>query len=411
MLAGCRQATTQLQSNEAPGATKKAIRVSTENADAAEPSIAAAPGGGVYVAWVNHREGKEADVMLARFSGDGEMSGPVVRVNPAAGMATSWRGDPPTLVVGPDNTVFVGWTARAVSESGHATDVDLSVSHDGGATFALPIKINDDVKPVDHGMHSLAVGPDGRVYLAWLDDRNVVAAPAKDMKMSGTTSGHHVESNRELFMASSVDGGRTFTVNQRVATEVCPCCKTAMAVGSDGVLYLSWRQVLPGDLRHIAVASSADQAKTFSPPKIVSDDQWVLAGCPVSGPALSFASDGELCVAWYSAGKNGETGLYWAQSGDQGKSFGPRTLIAAGTTRGAPVLAGEGKSLAAVWESSKTNIPTIMTAQLTNGNSVAEQFAVDGELPAAIQTAKRLYIAYIGKSGHSQDIWLTSIPR
>jgi hypothetical protein len=94
-----------------------------------------------------------------------------------------------------------------------------------------------------------------------------------------------MESNRELFVSSSSDGGHTFTPNRQVATDVCPCCKTALAIGPEGRVYLSWRQVLPGDLRHIAVSSSADGGKSFTESKIVSDDQWVLAGCPVSGSA------------------------------------------------------------------------------------------------------------------------------
>ncbi|HZE73576.1 MAG TPA: sialidase family protein [Pyrinomonadaceae bacterium] len=159
--------------------------------------------------------------MIARFSGDGHMQGPTVRVNPQAGMATAWRGDPPTVVVAPNQTIFVGWTARVEAESGHATDLYLSSSRDHGQTFGAPVKVNDDTKPAVHGMHSLAIGDDGRIYVAWLDERNIT--PIKDMKMDAKTEGHHMESNRELFVSSSSDGGHTFMPNRKVATDVCPC--------------------------------------------------------------------------------------------------------------------------------------------------------------------------------------------
>jgi hypothetical protein len=234
--------------------------------------------------------------MIAYFTDDGQIQGSSVRVNTQSGMATAWRGDPPTVAVSSDDTVFVGWTGRAESDSGHATNLYLSSSRDHGQTFSAPVTVNDDTKPGVHGMHSLGIGDDGRIYLAWLDEHNITPMPMKDMKMNGKSSGHHMESNRELFFAASTDGGHTFTPNQRVATDVCPCCKTALAVNSDGRVYVSWRQVLPGDLRHIAVSSSPDQGKTFSSPVIVSDDQWVLAGCPVSGSTLSVDKNGTLSV-------------------------------------------------------------------------------------------------------------------
>ena len=131
-------------------------------------------------------------------------------------------------------------------------------------------------------MHSLAVAKDGRIYVGWLDERNI-----HKPKPSTKAEGHHMESNRDLFIAHSTDGGRTFSPNRKVASEACPCCKTALAVANDGTLYAGWRQVLPGSFRHIAVMSSTDGGASFSSPVIVSDDRWMIQGCPVSGPSLS----------------------------------------------------------------------------------------------------------------------------
>ena len=344
--------------------------------------------------------------MIARFSGDGHMQGPTVRVNPQAGMATAWRGDPPTVVVAPNQTIFVGWTARVEAESGHATDLYLSSSRDHGQTFGAPVKVNDDTKPAVHGMHSLAIGDDGRIYVAWLDERNIT--PIKDMKMDAKTEGHHMESNRELFVSSSSDGGHTFMPNRKVATDVCPCCKTALAIGPVGRIYLSWRQVLPGDLRHIAVSCSADGGKSFTEPKIVSDDQWVLAGCPVSGSALSVDKDGTLRVLWYSAGTRGQTGLYWSESKDNGSTFSPRRLLSAGLTTGTPVLLAGNKDLTAIWENSENGAARLLTAKVDVHTTPPETMIVqnDGELPAAAIAQNGLVIAYIGKSNQHYSVWV-----
>ena len=408
LIAGCKMNSAIVRDSPAVSNLSQPVRVSSGDVVAAEPAIAASPDGEVYVVWVDHSPGSEADVMIARFSADGRAHGSPVRVNPQPGAATAWRGDPPTVAVAPDQTIYVGWTARVESEVGKATDLYLSSSKDHGQTFAPPVRVNDDTKPAAHGMHSLAIGSDGHVYAAWLDERNIMPMEMKDSKMGPGMKGHHMESNSELFFSSSADGGRTFTPNERVATDVCPCCKTALAVGPDKRVYLSWRQVLAGDLRHIAVSSSVGSGKAFSKPIIVSDDQWILAGCPVSGSTLSVDSEGILSVLWYSAGKNGQTGLYWTQSKDNGATFGSRRLVAAGATKGTPVLLSTGTGLAAVWESNEKGTTEVLTANLNGERTSAESLvlATTGELPAAAVTKDGMVIAYIAKDESNQAVWL-----
>jgi hypothetical protein len=408
VLSGCQRSSLEASNRKVLPGLSEPIPVSSGDA-AAEPAIAASPDGSVYVVWVNHGSKSQADVMIARFTGDGKMQSSAVRVNSQPGIATAWRGDPPTVAIAPDQTVLVGWTARVESESGHATDIHLSSSKDHGQTFGAPVKVNDDSKPADHGMHSLTVGKDGRIYVAWLDERNV-ASPVKDMKMNEKTTSHHMESNREVFIAASTDGGRSFARNQRVASDVCPCCKTALATTSDGRLYLSWRQVLPGDFRHIAVASSSDQGKTFTEPKIVSDDQWVLAGCPVSGATLLAAEDGSVRVLWYSEGKNGQTGLYSSRTTDNGATFGPRQLIAAGVVRGTPVLIRGQDGLEAIWQGSENNARTVQIAPRIGDAATPNSFVVvaNAELPAATANSNRLFVVYVAKGGAGQGVWLVT---
>jgi len=408
VLSGCKQTSLDAHGVQMSPRVGQPVLVSSGHSEAAEPAIAVAPDGSVYVVWVNHGPNSKSDVMIARFNSEREIQGHPVRVNEQPGRATAWRGDPPTIAVAPDQTVFVGWTASVESESGHTTDIYLSSSRDHGQTFGPAVKVNDDAKPAVHGMHSLAVGSDGRVYVAWLDERNIKPLAMNDVKKNASSSGHHMESNRELFFASSADGGHSFTPNQRVASNVCPCCKTALAINRDGRIYLSWRQVLPGDLRHIAVSSSADQGKTFTSPVIVSDDQWVLAGCPVSGSTLSVAVDGTLSVLWYSAGKNGETGLYWSQSKDNGATFGGRQLVMPGQTRGTPVLVLTDGEFTGVWERNEKGQATVLTAKLDAGSnsSSSSVIATDGGLPAAAATKLGIVIAYIAKSEQHQGVWV-----
>lgn len=392
LLTGCKHFSSSVEAEKT--GPPQPLQISANGVDAAEPATATAPDGTFYVAWVNH-DAKEADVMLARFNSEGAQQDAAVRVNRQAGVATAWRGDQPSIAVAPDGAVYVLWTARVEAKDKHGTDVYLSVSNDRGQSFASEVRVNDDKEPNAHGMHSLAVAKDGRIYAAWLDERNV-HQPMPSMKAEG----HHMESNREVYVSYSTDGGRTFSPNHKVATEACPCCKTALAVAEDGTLYAGWRQVLPGSFRHIAVASSADGGTTFSQPVIVSDDHWVLQGCPVSGPSLAVdRASGTLKVVWYAAGEGSAPGIYFAESNDKGRSFSQRQLLSEETVRGTPVLTAN----LAVWQVAD-RIETKMREVGKTGAALS--VAANAELPAATYANDKLFIAYITTQQQKRSIWL-----
>jgi hypothetical protein len=390
LFAGCKHLSTRgAETNKiAP------LQISANGVDAAEPATASAPDGTFYVAWVNH-DAKQADVMLAHFNTDGVQQGSAVRVNRQQGVATAWRGDQPSVAVAADGAVYVLWTARVEAQDKHGTDIYLSVSNDRGQSFASEVKVNDDKVPNAHGMHSLAVAKDGRVYAVWLDERNV-----QQPMPSTKAEGHHMESNRDVYLSYSTDGGRTFSANRKVATEACPCCKTSLAVAADGTLYAGWRQVLPGSFRHIAVAASNDGGMNFSQPVIVSDDHWVLQGCPVSGPSLSVdGASGNLKVVWFAAGEGDAPGVYFAESSDKGRNFSPRQLLSQETVRGTPVLTAN----VAVWQGDR--VETKMR-ELGNAGS-ALSVAANAELPAATYVNNELFVTYIVTDKTKRSIWLT----
>ena len=392
-LSACNRSTAR--ETTAPTLTSPLVLVSADGVDAAEPATGVAPDGSFYVAWVNHEPNNRADVMIGRYE-PGKAPAQAVRVNPEAGTATAWRGDPPSIAVGKNGSVYVLWTARVESNGKKGTDLYLSVSSDLGQTFATPVKINDDKVPGAHGMHSLQVADNGRIFVSWLDERNVVAP-----KPSTKADGHHMESNRELFIADSTDGGRTFSPNRRIASDACPCCKTALAVAKDVTVYVSWRHVLPGNYRHIAVATSSDAGATFSNPVIVSDDKWVLHGCPVSGPSLSVADNGSLKVLWYAAGEANAPGLYFTESKDKGRSFSSRQLLAQEGVRGTPVLTAD----LAVWEKpgdagSETKFRPV------GHDGPAISVGSNLELPAAASTKDGLFVAYVSKVKEKRSVWL-----
>lgn len=442
IFSGCQPKTenTNLSVNKNTNENQTAIRVSANETDAAEPAVATDANGNVFVVYVEHNADKSADVYLQKFNQNAEAIGEKVRINSEKGQAKAWFGNAPMIKIGNDNAIYIGWTAKvALAEKSAATILYLSVSRDGGKSFAAPVKVNDDSAPASHGMHSLSLGKDNRVYLAWLDERNI-----KTVEHAGNFAGdeireprkndylgefqfikaHHnsnhnsqskagkktenqpamkhenAEPNSEVFFAVSDDGGKTFSKNIKLSSEVCPCCKTNLAVTENGTIYASWRQVLPGDYRHIAVAHSENDGKSFSDYKIVSDDQWQINACPVSGAPMILGGSNNLTISWYTAGKAGETGIYSAKLGADG-NFTPRTLIANNAASGTPAFgSNENSDDVLIYES---NGKIFKTSAESTQNA---EFVDDGSYPAASFRNGNIYVTYVKKENGKRSIQL-----
>lgn len=433
LLAGCRQniETAKNPATEISGENLQVIAVSESSANAAEPAVAADSNGNVYVVFVEHNADKSADIYLRKFGADGKSSGEKTRINPEKGQAKAWFGDAPTIKIGTDDTIFVGWTAKAASvKNSGASVLNLSVSGDGGKTFAAPIKVNDDTLPASHGMHSLAIGKNNQIFMAWLDERNVKSKEAAFVDENKLPEGfqivkaHHnsnqetkkdektemkheeTEPNSEIFFAASHDGGKTFSANKKLSSEVCPCCKTSLAVAPDGKTYVSWRQVLKGDFRHIAVASSADGGESFSAPVIASDDKWQINACPVSGAAMSVDEKGSLKIVWYTAGEAGKPGLYYAESKDGGKTFSPRALISDETVVGNSNILSETGEKSRVIFSEATNQIAVSAKKDSASDFSSGQVIKNAEAASAAVVGENLTIAFVRKEGERQSVWL-----
>ena len=264
--------------------------------------------GGFYLAYVE-RAGGASNVML-RHSSDGMNFSDPVRVNDVAGDATVRNENPPKVATGAQGEVYVCWASERGKWKGN---IRFARSTDGGKTFSPAITVNSDGAgaPAGHAFQSIAVDRRGRVYVAWIDERD------KRQEDRGA----------EIWLAVSTDRGKTFSRDRRILTDVCECCRTNLQIDAAGNLYLSYR-VVPRSgpmYRDIVIARSTDGGKTFAQ-TVVSEDKWEINGCPVAGPSFSFDNRGALTVVWFMGG-DARPGLYYATSTDNGKTFSPRRLL------------------------------------------------------------------------------------
>jgi hypothetical protein len=174
-------------------------------------------------------------------------------------------------------------------------------STDEGKTWESGAVVNDVPKAAREGLHAMASRSDGLLYATWLDDR---------------------EGRKELFGAYSSDNGATWSKNIRIYAlpdgPICNCCHPTAVFAPNGELEVMWRNALDGS-RDMYLASSKDGGKTFSAAEKQGAGTWKLDACPMDGGGVAATAQGKIVTAWRRG-----AAVYMAPQG------GAETLIHAG---------------------------------------------------------------------------------
>jgi hypothetical protein len=391
-------------------ATEAGAPVQVAAAGAGAPTVATTADAHL-VAWVQ-KEGEVQNLYLART--DGQTAGAPVRVNRTPGDASTHDQAPPQVALGPSGDVYVVWqTSREVSGRHFpASDLRFARSADGGRTFGPTLTVNDDAGglPSGHTFHNVAVGRDGAVYVSWLDSRVRDRTRAEwiasgKLKPAGGHGGHGANPaeaelpGSEIRVAKWTPATGRFTPGVVVDGGVCPCCRTSLAVGPDGAVYVAWRKVFDGDVRDVVLARSTDGGATFSAPAAVRRDGWVFPGCPHAGPSVAVDGRGRVYVGWYT-GKAERQGLWLARSDDGGARFGEARAVL--TDAAVPPsqlrLAPDSAGVWAAWEDRRTPERTVRVARIDDAG-VHEADAVPGAVPSIASTGGRAGVVWQEQGG------------
>ena len=244
------------------------------------PKIAAADDN-VYVVWQDTFPAN--DIFFAASTDGGATFSEPINVSNSSASAS------PQLAASGDN-VYLAWEDSALGNP----DIFFAASTDGGATFSESINVSNTTDGFS-STAQLAVSENGIINLAWVD----------------------AEISTDIFLASSTDGGTTFSEPINVSnTEGGAPSLSGIAATGDSV-YVVWQDVIPGI--EIFLASSTDGGTTFSDPVNVS----VNEGISVS-PVLSVhqADPSSIYVAWVDdTDTGGSFDIFFASSTDSGSTF------------------------------------------------------------------------------------------
>jgi hypothetical protein len=256
----------------------------------------------------------------------------------------------PKITIGHGGEVLVSWTRKG--ETLYTGDIRFARSVDGGRTFSTPITINDDGLAIGHRFDSLGVAPDGTVWLAWIDKRDLERA----------TKLGDVYGGAAVYAATSTDGGATFSANRRVSDHSCECCRIGMAFEADATPVLFWRHVLPGGIRDHVVVRLAQGDGPVAPARI-GHENWAIEACPHHGGALAISAAQRYHFAWFTGAESTGEALFYAHSDDRGATTGAPVRLDRDDLAGHPSLAIAGGRVWLAWKEWRDDNTTVVVLQ------------------------------------------------
>lgn len=329
----------------------EAILVSHIGSNATNPFLTKNHLGQPALCWTEELpDGGGFVVKYAVFDPVKETFGGIITVEPSRGTAVHPE-NMNKIAFRSDGTVIAVYSRKHPTEENRfAGSLLYTQSIDGGKRWAEEAFLHSDTaRNVGRGYFDLATLPDGEVGAIWLDGRY-----GKATKGSA------------LFFAKT-EGQKGFGTDEAIGESTCECCRTDLYVDRESRLNIVYRDILNDSIRDIVHQYSTDNGTSFSHPRRISHDNWVIHGCPHTGPSLASNSQG-LYAVWFTAG--GAPGVYLTSTEDQGGTFSLRNKVS-DKARHPQMAALPDDRLLLVWDEMTEDAAQPIQAGMHNGGDHA----------------------------------------
>lgn len=248
-------------------------------------SAAADPQGRVWIAYAQ-AQGEASTVHVSQFEAATETWRHVGAVNGMPEPVSADGENRPKLAFGPTGEMYVTWTSPTSAK--YTGDIRFARSLDAGETWSEPMTVHQDRQRISHRFESLLVDQSGRIWIAWLDKRDLHVAEQERRSYAGAA----------IYYAVSTDRGATWKGDFKIADNSCECCRIAMALDSNGAPAVMWRHVFAPNERDHAIATLTPEGP--SSVHRVTFDRWSIDACPHHGPSLAIQPDGTRHAVWFN---------------------------------------------------------------------------------------------------------------
>jgi hypothetical protein len=258
------------------------------------------------MSWVEE-EGNMATLKYSSF--DGEKWSTPNTISQDSTWFVNWA-DYPSIISQNGTPLAAHWLNKKPGGT-YAYDINISTYTDESWNPAIAPHLDNTA--TEHGFVSMEPASDSTFIAVWLDGRNTSGRSHdeySDLSKAMTLRGALIHRNGSILESYLID------------ESVCDCCNTALTKTDDGFMVV-YRNRTEDEIRDIY--SSAFINGSWSKPKIVHQDSWKIAACPVNGPAID-AKNNMLATAWFTGAGNSNK-IQLAISHDFGKSFTNKFIV------------------------------------------------------------------------------------
>ncbi|MBL1232536.1 MAG: hypothetical protein P1U44_03290 [Vicingaceae bacterium] len=235
--------------------------------------------GTAYLTWIESDENAKASLYFSTLVDDNWQA--PIKVSEGTNWVVNWA-DFPSLTQFGDSSLVVNYLVETNPET-FAYDVQLMISNDNGKTWEKPFKPHTDNTQTEHGFVSLVPYQNETFIAVWLDGRKY-AIGEDEMTLRAAIINKNGVIEQE------------FVLDERV----CDCCATD-AVATDNGISVVYRNRDENEVRDMFIVEFKNGK--WSEPKIIAQDNWEIAGCPVNGPAIDVFGN-TTAVAWFTEAKD-----------------------------------------------------------------------------------------------------------
>ncbi|HEY5755498.1 MAG TPA: sialidase family protein [Steroidobacter sp.] len=242
---------------------------------------------------------KNAHVVVERSDDNGKTWQPAIRVTAKPEPVSADGENRPKIAFGARDEVYVTWTTPTSDK--FTGDIRVARSLDGGKTWSAPAVVHHDRQLITHRFESLLVDQTGRVWVTWIDKRDLSVAQAAKREYAGAS----------VYYAYSDDRGASWKGDYKLADNTCECCRIALTLDSKGRAVAMWRHVFPGSERDHAFAVLKPEGEGVTVERVTTD-RWKIDACPHHGPSLAITADGTRHAVWFNQ-VNGEGRAFYGR--------------------------------------------------------------------------------------------------
>lgn len=362
--------------------TPEIIEISSPVDKGGEPNLFVSETGKVYLSWVAYVNDSTHALMFSTLE-DSTWDTPKT-IASGINWFVNWADFPSMVVSNNDQYLAAHWLQMRDTGT-YDYDVRIAQSMDGGNTWSESFTPHTDSISAEHGFVSMLPISDKRMIATWLDGRNMKEDNDDSKPNSMTIRFAEFDGNNNLFHEAVLDN------------RTCECCDSDMVMTKNGPVVI-YRDRSAAEIRDISIVRKVNGHWTA--PKLITHDNWKIAGCPVNGPAVT-SSDNTLAISWFTAA-NDTAKVNIIFSNDAGATFSKPIRIDDGSPLGRVdiVMLSNEKALVS-WIENSDNDTHIMGAIITENGKQGDSFLLSktnasrkSGFPILVKSSNRIILAW-----------------